>query len=104
MRDPLPGLDPHVLLVFLLQVALLLLVALALGRLAVRLGPPALVGELLTGVLLGVLTVATYTVIVLIAVMTSVMGPPILRLAMSRLEQTPAEERRELALAGTAVR
>ncbi|MEV4497592.1 cation/H(+) antiporter [Micromonospora arborensis] len=53
MSDPLPSLAPHVLLVFLLQVSLLLLVALALGRLAVRLGLPALVGELLTGVLLG---------------------------------------------------
>jgi K+:H+ antiporter len=53
MSSPLPGLDAHVLLVFLLQVALLLGVALALGRLAVRLGLPALVGELLTGVILG---------------------------------------------------
>jgi Kef-type K+ transport system membrane component KefB len=53
MSSPLPGLDPHVLLVFLLQVSLLLTVALALGRLAVRFGLPALVGELLTGVLLG---------------------------------------------------
>jgi Kef-type K+ transport system membrane component KefB len=53
MSDPLPSLAPHVLLVFLLQVSLLLLVALAMGRLAVRLGLPALVGELLTGVLLG---------------------------------------------------
>ncbi|WP_264653371.1 cation:proton antiporter [Actinoplanes cyaneus] len=54
-----------------------------------------------TGLRLGVLSIATYTVIVLIAVVTSVMGPPILRLAMSRLEQTPAEQQRELALAGT---
>ncbi|MEV4346677.1 cation:proton antiporter [Actinoplanes sp. NPDC049596] len=53
MSSPLPGLAPHSLLVFLLQVSLLLLVALALGRLAVRLGLPALVGELLTGVILG---------------------------------------------------
>lgn len=53
-----------------------------------------------TGLRLGVLSIATYTVIVLIAVVTSVMGPPILRLAMSRLEQTPAEAERELVLAG----
>ncbi len=53
MRDSLPSLAPHALLVFLLQVALLLGVALALGRLAMRLGLPALVGELLTGVVLG---------------------------------------------------
>ncbi|MBP2336650.1 Kef-type K+ transport system membrane component KefB [Saccharothrix coeruleofusca] len=43
----------HVLLVFLLQLAVLLVVAFALGRLACRLGLPAVVGELLTGVLLG---------------------------------------------------
>ncbi|GAA2614468.1 cation:proton antiporter [Paractinoplanes durhamensis] len=53
MSSPLPSLDPHVLLVFLLQVSLLLLVALTLGRLAVKIGLPALVGELLTGVVLG---------------------------------------------------
>ncbi|MFG1991011.1 cation:proton antiporter [Actinoplanes sp. NPDC048988] len=53
MSSPLPGLAPHTLLVFLLQVSLLLMVALALGRLATRLGLPALVGELLTGVVLG---------------------------------------------------
>jgi Kef-type K+ transport system membrane component KefB len=53
MPHSLPSLTPDALLVFLLQVALLLGVALALGRLAMRLGLPALVGELLTGVLLG---------------------------------------------------
>ncbi|GGM06043.1 cation:proton antiporter [Dactylosporangium sucinum] len=53
MSSPVPSLDPHALLVFLLQAALLLLVALALGRLATRFGLPALVGELLTGVILG---------------------------------------------------
>ncbi|MER7278460.1 cation:proton antiporter [Dactylosporangium sp. NPDC000244] len=53
MSSPLPSLAPHVLLVFLLQISLLLLVALALGRVAVRCKLPALVGELLTGVILG---------------------------------------------------
>ncbi|SNY73007.1 cation:proton antiporter [Paractinoplanes atraurantiacus] len=53
MSSPLPSLAPHTLLVFLLQVSLLLMVALALGRLATRFGLPALVGELLTGVILG---------------------------------------------------
>jgi Kef-type K+ transport system membrane component KefB len=43
----------HQLLVFLLQLAALLVVALCLGRLAMRLGMPAVVGELLTGVVLG---------------------------------------------------
>lgn len=50
---PVAPLSQHTLLVFLLQVAVLLALALLLGRLAVRLGLPALVGELLTGVLLG---------------------------------------------------
>jgi Kef-type K+ transport system membrane component KefB len=45
------GGDP--LLVFLTAVAVLLLVAHLLGRLAERLGMPAIVGELLTGVILG---------------------------------------------------
>ncbi|GAA2561219.1 hypothetical protein GCM10010435_36090 [Winogradskya consettensis] len=43
----------HQLLLFLLQVGLLLGIALVLGRLALRLGMPALVGELTAGVLLG---------------------------------------------------
>jgi len=48
-----PPLPTHELLVFLLQVVVLLLGAFGLGRLAQRLGMPAIVGELLTGVLLG---------------------------------------------------
>ena len=43
----------HDLLVFLVQVGLLLGVALVLGRLAARVGLPAVVGELLAGVLIG---------------------------------------------------
>lgn len=50
---PVATIASHQLLVFLLQVALLLGVAIALGRLTVRLGMPALVGELAAGVLLG---------------------------------------------------
>jgi Kef-type K+ transport system membrane component KefB len=50
---PVALLSQHALLVFLLQLAALLAFALLLGRLAVRLGLPALVGELLTGVVLG---------------------------------------------------
>ncbi|GAA1311447.1 cation:proton antiporter [Saccharothrix xinjiangensis] len=50
---PVPPIGGHPLLLFLLQVGLLLAVALLLGRLAVRCGLPAIVGELLTGVLLG---------------------------------------------------
>jgi Kef-type K+ transport system membrane component KefB len=48
-----PLLSGHTLLVFLLQVGLLLGTALVLGRLAARLGMPAVVGELTAGVLLG---------------------------------------------------
>ncbi|MFF3325350.1 cation:proton antiporter [Streptomyces sp. NPDC002889] len=50
---PVPPLAPHSLLVFLLQVAVLLLSAIVLGRLAGRFGMPAIVGELTAGVLLG---------------------------------------------------
>jgi Kef-type K+ transport system membrane component KefB len=44
---------PHAMLLFLLQVGLLLLLALVLGRLAARFGLPVVVGELAVGVLLG---------------------------------------------------
>lgn len=50
---PVAPLSHHMLLIFLLQLAALLGMALLLGRLAVRFGLPALVGELLTGVVLG---------------------------------------------------
>ncbi|WP_030922009.1 cation:proton antiporter [Streptosporangium amethystogenes] len=50
---PVAAIASHTLLLFLLQLGLLLLLAMALGRLAVRLGMPALVGELLVGVILG---------------------------------------------------
>lgn len=46
-------LGAHQLLIFVLQVGLLLMLALLLGRLAARLGMPAIVGELAVGVLLG---------------------------------------------------
>ncbi|MEU8388638.1 cation:proton antiporter [Micromonospora sp. NPDC048843] len=50
---PVAPVAAHYLLVFLLQVSILLLLALLLGRLATRFGMPAVVGELCTGVLLG---------------------------------------------------
>lgn len=53
MHIPVPPIGGHPLVLFLTQVGLLLVVALLLGRLAVRVGLPAIVGELLTGVLLG---------------------------------------------------
>jgi len=50
---PVPPLAPHNLLVYLAAIAVLLAVARLLGRLAARIGMPALVGELATGVILG---------------------------------------------------
>ncbi|MCD0452101.1 cation:proton antiporter [Actinocorallia sp. API 0066] len=50
---PVPTLPADVLLVFLLQVGVLLLLAVALGQLARRLGMPAVVGELSAGVIMG---------------------------------------------------
>ncbi|MEU3825521.1 cation:proton antiporter [Streptomyces sp. NPDC029080] len=47
------------------------------------------------GLRLGVLTTATYTVVVLIAVLTSVTAPLLLRRAMTRVEKTAEEELRE---------
>src|ERR1035441_6882738 len=43
------------------------------------------------GVRLGVLNTASYTVVVLVAVITSLMAPPLLRYAVARLEETDAE-------------
>ena len=50
---PVAPIAAHPLLVFLCQVGLLLVMAIVLGRLAGRLGMPAIVGELTAGVLLG---------------------------------------------------
>lgn len=53
LAAPVAPIAAHQLLIFLLQVGLLLLLALVFGRLARRLGMPAVVGELFVGVLLG---------------------------------------------------
>jgi Kef-type K+ transport system membrane component KefB len=55
MTDPMPvaPISAHGMLLFLLQVGMLLTLALGLGRLAVRLRMPAVVGELTAGVLVG---------------------------------------------------
>jgi Kef-type K+ transport system membrane component KefB len=50
---PVPPLSSHQVLLFLLQVGVLLALATCLGRLAMRCGLPAVVGELSTGLLLG---------------------------------------------------
>src|SRR3989440_5967814 len=53
MSSPIAPISAHAMLVFLLQLGLLLGLALALGRLAVRMRMPAVVGELTAGVLFG---------------------------------------------------
>jgi Kef-type K+ transport system membrane component KefB len=50
---PVPPIGAHPMLVLLLQIALLLGLAVLFGRIAVRFGMPAVVGELSAGVLLG---------------------------------------------------
>ncbi|MGI5186193.1 cation:proton antiporter [Dactylosporangium sp. CA-152071] len=50
----------------------------------------------LTGLRLKVLDVAGYTVIVLVAIATSVLAPPLLRLAMRRIANTDDERLREI--------
>jgi Kef-type K+ transport system membrane component KefB len=60
----------------------------------------------MTGLRLGVLNTATYTIVVLVAIVTSLMAPPLLRLAMSRVEQSDDERLREIeheAWSGAAV-
>ncbi len=49
----------------------------------------------MAGVRLGLLTTEMFSVVVLVAVLTSVMAPPLLRVAMNRVERTADEELRE---------
>lgn len=53
MTQPFSAASHHDILVLLVQIALLLLTARALGELAQRFGQPTVVGELLAGILLG---------------------------------------------------
>lgn len=48
----------------------------------------------LTGLRLGVIDTAGYTVVVLVALVTSLMAPPLLRIAMNHVEQTEEERLR----------
>ena len=50
----------------------------------------------LTGLRLGVLNTTTYTVVVLVALVTSIMAPPVLRHAMSQITQTDEELLRKI--------
>jgi Kef-type K+ transport system membrane component KefB len=50
----------------------------------------------MVGLRLGVLSTETYTIIVLVAIVTSLMAPPILRFALRRVEPTAAERARAI--------
>jgi Kef-type K+ transport system membrane component KefB len=52
------------------------------------------------GLRLGVLNAPAYTIVLLVALVTSVMAPPILRYAIARLPVTQHEQQRERALVG----
>ena len=54
----------------------------------------------MVGLRLGVLNTASFTIIVLIAIVTSLMAPPLLRWATGHITETPAEQDREKVLVG----
>jgi Kef-type K+ transport system membrane component KefB len=54
----------------------------------------------MVGLRLGVLTTQMYTIIILVAIATSLMAPPLLRLAVRRIEVTGEETEREKELVG----
>ncbi|WP_245996675.1 cation:proton antiporter [Streptomyces armeniacus] len=54
----------------------------------------------MVGVRLGILTPEMYTVIVLVAIVTSLMTPPLLRVTMARVRATPEERLRESMYGG----
>jgi Kef-type K+ transport system membrane component KefB len=53
----------------------------------------------MVGLRLGVVSPATYTIIILVAIVTSLMAPPLLRLAMAGIDHTADEHVREAAQA-----
>ncbi len=57
----------------------------------------------LVGLRLGVISSATYTVIVLVAIVTSMMAPPLLRRAMAGVDASAEERLREAAQSGWTV-
>ena len=56
--------------------------------------PPAIA---MVGLRLGILNTISYTIVVLVAIVTALMAPPLLRLAMNRVADT-TEERQRLRL------
>ncbi|MFD8750654.1 cation:proton antiporter [Kitasatospora sp. NPDC059577] len=57
----------------------------------------------MVGLKLGVLSQEMYTVVILVAIVTSLMAPPLLRRLMARIEETAEERLREQALTPGAV-
>jgi Kef-type K+ transport system membrane component KefB len=51
----------------------------------------------MVGLRLGILSPEMYTIIILVAIATSLMAPPVLRLTMPRVEHTAEERLREKA-------
>jgi Kef-type K+ transport system membrane component KefB len=54
----------------------------------------------MVGLRLGILSAASFTIVVLIAMVTSLMAPPLLRIAARHITVTPAERARERVLVG----
>lgn len=50
----------------------------------------------MVGLQTGILNAAGYTVVVLVAILTSLMAPPLLRFAMNRVEHSDSERMREI--------
>jgi Kef-type K+ transport system membrane component KefB len=55
------------------------------------------------GLRLGILSTASYTIIVALAIVTSIMAPPVLRVAMRRTQQTVEEDERQAYWHGVSV-
>ncbi len=58
----------------------------------------------MVGLRLGVLSVEVYTIVILVAIVTLLMAPPILRIAMARVEHTAEERLREDTVMGAPPR
>lgn len=54
----------------------------------------------MVGIQLGVLSTATYTIVVLVAIITSLVAPPLLRLATGKITVTDSERLREKVFDG----
>jgi Kef-type K+ transport system membrane component KefB len=55
----------------------------------------------MVGLRLGVLSTATYTIVVLVAIVTSLMAPPVLRVAMQRVDDAAEDQLRRARISQT---